>query len=822
MVITVPLILNYINDIRYGVYHRKEFDFEQAARSFVTLNYEYLPYQVDDVTYITIDTLVHEEVMNNIIDSKTGLVCEGYVLITRTTETTLQYDPYINCADSFTSIGFSSLDAVNTTISIGGDSPVVHQQGTPYVDEGAFAIDPIDGNITSSIIVTNPVNVNVAATYTVTYSVTNSRAITVTASRTVTVKDSIPPVVVVIGDNPINHIVNTTYVDLGAAASDNIDGNITANITTTTNLLVGILGSYTRTYSVTDAGGNTASATRIINVTDNSAPTIAISPNNNAQYKQTHTTVVTIDDNYSINGGVLKYKWMTTSTPLVEADFTGASTFTSGATISTSVISGIQSVSYYLHILAKDATGNVAISVSGAFKIDVTGPTCTLTGGSATWTNGSRTVSATCADSLSGCNGTVPSYTYSTQITTTTAGAGGNNVGGVVTDLAGNTTTCAANQTVNIDKTAPTCAVSGGSTSWINTSRTITGTCSDTGGSGCNGTNPSYVFANEINTITAGPGTSGGTITISDNANNTATCAANQTVKIDKTAPVLTYTSCSTCGAWHDHGGYTYWNAAADTMSGIHEQYYATSSNMSGQILLNDKAGTTSAYSDSIYISASGNYRVYLRAIDEAGNVSNIISAPSNFMIDYTPPACISSGGNSAWTTGNRTIVGTCSDSQSGCVPHDGTIVGQIITPMTKVYSSDINTTTAGIAGYGDAGYWGYWADYAGNSTTDLLTQEERDASHFYINCPLNQTVRIDKTAPVITSLTFSYFGGYAGMCVVNWGTATDAMSGLSTTPYSVDSGATWSSTKDTIADKGYYVRIRDVAGNYYQKLVSC
>ena len=58
-------------------------------------------------------------------------------------------------------------------------------------------------------------------------------------------------------------------------------------------------------------------------------------------------------------------------------------------------------------------------------------------------------------------------------------------------DSLGNCSAYTDNATIKIDKTAPTCTVSGGSTAWISSttteqSRTITGTCtSDIGGSGC-------------------------------------------------------------------------------------------------------------------------------------------------------------------------------------------------------------------------------------------------------------------------------------------------------------------------------------------------
>jgi hypothetical protein len=48
-------------------------------------------------------------------------------------------------------------------------------QGTTYTDPGAIAYSPVDGNISSSIVVNNPVNTNVIGLYRVTYNVIDSQ-----------------------------------------------------------------------------------------------------------------------------------------------------------------------------------------------------------------------------------------------------------------------------------------------------------------------------------------------------------------------------------------------------------------------------------------------------------------------------------------------------------------------------------------------------------------------------------------------------------------------------------------------------------------------
>ena len=190
----------------------------------------------------------------------------------------------------------------------------------------------------------------------------------------------------------------------------------------------------------------------------------------------------------------------------------------------------------WVHVYSYDTASRASGGVwAGATSLsrnnpDRDRPTCEVSGGNGSWTNGNRTVTGTCKETIgSGCAGNI-SHTYSTDINTTTAGAAGNNNGGTVKDKAGNTASCSSNQTVKIDKTPPTCVSSGGSTAWRNTNLTITGTCSDTGGSGCVG-NATKTISTNTNSTTQSPGT------VKDNAGNSVTCPANQTVKIDKTPP---------------------------------------------------------------------------------------------------------------------------------------------------------------------------------------------------------------------------------------------------------------------------------------------
>ena len=129
-----------------------------------------------------------------------------------------------------------------------------------------------------------------------------------------------------------------------------------------------------------------------------------------------------------------------------------------------------------------DVAGNTVNCVANQrIQIDYHKPTCTVSGGSGTWTNNSRTVVGTCNDiGGSGCVGNI-SHTYNYNINTTTGGAAGNNNGSSIRDRADNVTSCAANQTVKVDRTNPYVVYSPNPSSTYNNNAGlyVTATCKD-------------------------------------------------------------------------------------------------------------------------------------------------------------------------------------------------------------------------------------------------------------------------------------------------------------------------------------------------------
>lgn len=157
-------------------------------------------------------------------------------------------------------------DITPPVMTLNGETPMTVEGGLAFTDPGATASDNFDGNITAQILVTGSVNTAVIGAYELTYTVTDGNGNNATMTRTVNVVDTTKPVITLTGESTITVQPAATYIDPGATATDNVDGNITAKIVTTNPVNTQIANTYTVTYTVTDTAGNQAQLTRTVNV----------------------------------------------------------------------------------------------------------------------------------------------------------------------------------------------------------------------------------------------------------------------------------------------------------------------------------------------------------------------------------------------------------------------------------------------------------------------------------------------------------------------------------------------------------------------------
>ena len=119
-----------------------------------------------------------------------------------------------------------TIEVVDTTapvITLSGDSEVIHEAGSDYVELGASWTDIVDG--AGVALATGAVDVQTPGTYEINYNyVDSSGNEAVTVVRTIEVVDTTAPVITLSGDSEVIHEAGSDYVDLGASWTDIVDG----------------------------------------------------------------------------------------------------------------------------------------------------------------------------------------------------------------------------------------------------------------------------------------------------------------------------------------------------------------------------------------------------------------------------------------------------------------------------------------------------------------------------------------------------------------------------------------------------------------------
>ena len=247
-----------------------------------------------------------------------------------------------------TTTGTLSVLVVDTTapvISLVGNAVVSLELGTAYSDAGATATDNKDGTVTSSITTVSDVDVNTVGTYTVTYNVADVAGNTATqVTRTINIGgDTTIPVISLVGSASVDVERGNAYSDLGATATDNIDGTITSSIVTVSSVDITTPGTYTVTYDVSDAAGNAASqVTRVITVEDTTPPGLTVA-NLNLNVADGATALGNVSADESVT-------WSVTGS--------GISISSSGSVTLDSPADYLVRTSYSFEITATDAYGN--------------------------------------------------------------------------------------------------------------------------------------------------------------------------------------------------------------------------------------------------------------------------------------------------------------------------------------------------------------------------------------------------------------------------------------------------------------------------------
>lgn len=152
------------------------------------------------------------------------------------------------------------VDTSSPLLTLNGLQNIYIDVFSDFTDPGASAYDVVDGDITSSIQVYGyeDVDSSVVGNYVIRYVITDSAGNTTSKERTIYVQDNEKPVITLNGESTVSVKQHTQYVDDGANAVDNYDGNITSKIVIDNVVNTEELGTYCVVYNVTDENGNEA------------------------------------------------------------------------------------------------------------------------------------------------------------------------------------------------------------------------------------------------------------------------------------------------------------------------------------------------------------------------------------------------------------------------------------------------------------------------------------------------------------------------------------------------------------------------------------
>ena len=156
-------------------------------------------------------------------------------------------------------------DDIAPVIMLNGVTPLVINQHSSYIEQGATSDDG------SLVDITGSVNTAVIGIYNITYTATDAAGNTGTAVRVVQVIDSAPPLITLVGYIFLYINQGSAFVDPGYSTDD---GSL---VVVTTNLNINVPATYTVYYNSTDAGGNVAiQRVRYVTVQDVTPPIITL------------------------------------------------------------------------------------------------------------------------------------------------------------------------------------------------------------------------------------------------------------------------------------------------------------------------------------------------------------------------------------------------------------------------------------------------------------------------------------------------------------------------------------------------------------------
>jgi hypothetical protein len=178
--------------------------------------------------------------------------------------------PAVLNLDSCNYVAMSQSDTTPPTITLLGADTLRLCVGDTYNEPGFTAQDSIDGDLKDSVVVSGTVNTALAGTYPLMYTVSDAAGNAATPQTRIVIvifKDTVPPVITLLGGDTVQLCINSAFVEPGFTAQDSIDGDLKDSVKVTGSVNSAVVGNYMLHYNVSDSAGNPAiQKTRLVQV----------------------------------------------------------------------------------------------------------------------------------------------------------------------------------------------------------------------------------------------------------------------------------------------------------------------------------------------------------------------------------------------------------------------------------------------------------------------------------------------------------------------------------------------------------------------------